>query len=89
MRPKGTFDDATDEEFGEISKLFPGLTCKTCGSTSVSVAKWWTLEGKPMGPPPNTVQAITHVFLWQCDECDATFRASSTEKRQVASGMSS
>ena len=85
MRLKGTFDDATDEELGEISKLFPGLTCKTCGSTSVSVAKWWTLEGKPMG----TVQAITHVFLWQCDECDATFRASSTEKRQVASGMGS
>ena len=87
MRPKGTFDDGTDEEFGEISKLFPGLACKTCGSTNVSVVKWWTLEGKPMGFPP--ASAITHVFLWRCDECDATFRASSTEKRQVASGMSS
>ncbi|MDG6914004.1 MAG: hypothetical protein JRN44_01125 [Nitrososphaerota archaeon] len=82
MRPKGTFDDATEEEIGEISSLFPGLTCKTCGSTSISVSKWWTLEGKPMGSPPTS--AITHVFLWECDECDTTFRKTATEKRQAA-----
>ena len=87
MRPKGTFEDATEEEIKEISSLFPGLTCKSCGSTSISVAKWWTMTGKPMGSPP--ASAMTHVFIWACDECDSTFRVSSTEKQQVASGMSS
>lgn len=89
MRPGGTFQDATDEEIEEIGRVFSDLKCKHCGSDTVVLVKWWTLEGKAMGTSPNRIQVLNRNYIWQCDSCGKRFRVSKSEKLRVDGPSSS